>query len=274
MTTPSGVNLVLNMGLPASSRDIPTILEARGAWEMRLENNAPPSGAWQDYNAYFTHQLPAETGRHWVVAEVRDDAGNVAPAVSGQITLYHAGGYLMPMDILVDHSVFYSVSGVLSSGGFKDLDGNLTIHLHQGSLESYIPLELEEDEYGGFDASALSALLPAVCVNSDDQTYDPGALGGASWEKRFYGLDVLGQDDPQAREIAAIICDRIQAGVVIYDFNLGMPGNSGFPLPNQVLGTFPIRNLQNRKVLLPTYGSIHEHRRRITFEVHNIRKAF
>lgn len=275
MTTPSGVSITINGGIrPSTSQNVYVMVKARGAWEMRLENNAAPSGAWQDYDPQVLHALPSGYGTHWVVAEVRDDGGNAADLVSGVMDYWY-GPYGITFGQNVDTAMYYSVKGILESAGYVDASGNLDgVSFQLGEVESHLLYEYPEDTLatGTYD---LSVDLPAIILSNTTRTDDPGALGGASWEARYYQIEIFAETNQEAKELSEVICDKIKAPLNVYDYNLGFPeGNPSFPLPNQLIGAFPIRNLKSGKVLLPSYGSLTEHRRRINLEVHNMRKSY
>jgi hypothetical protein len=271
--TPSGEQLIINHGfLPVVSANLTVTLKARGAWQMRLASALPPEGAWKDYDCEFEYSLPPSGGTHWIFAQVIDDAGNQAPTVSGAVNLRMAG-VGVPLAVSVDNSVFYAVQQTLQGAGYVNDAGALTVGAYPQPIEDFIPLETEQSQFGGEVTSQLSINLPAVTVLNTDDNPSPGGLGGDCWERRSYEVSVYGASEPQSREIAAALNDGLRNGLTIYDNNFGSPGNPGFPQPYQVIGIFHVENLRDSRVLLPSYSAVDRNRRRLTFDVVNMRKS-
>jgi hypothetical protein len=282
MSAPTNLELLLNHGLsdsagyriPATTFNVPVIFKAKNAYEMRIGETNPPSGDWQDYSCMFFHDFVGPSGGTYTLyAQARSEVGESGVVVSDSIPIWGVANNI-PMSLLVDSSLYYYVEDILTSAGYIDSSGDLTINLIQEQLEYSIPAEVAEKIYGGEEVSTESVGIPAVAISSMTNKIRPGALGGASWERRFYNLDVYGTTEQESKEIAYIIEEKLNYGVPVYDYNMGFPGISGFPVPNQFLGVFHTENIQCDKVLLPSYSLLSINRRKIIFEIVNMRKTY
>lgn len=282
MSAPTNMELILQHGLsdngyrlPAMQFELNVTLKARGAYDMRIGVENPPSGAWQPYNPTFMYDFVGPSGGNYTLyAQTRSEALELSNVVSDTITIWGISNTI-PRSILVDSSVYYYVKDVLTSAGFVDASGALNINVIQEQLEQHIPQEVAEKLYDGEEVSNESIGLPAVCVTSMINDYKPAALGGSSWEHKMYHLDVYGTSEVESKEIASILEEKLLYGIPVYDYNMGaMPGISGFPLPDQLIGVFHTSDVRSSKLLTPSYSVLSMHRRKISFRVSNIRKTF
>lgn len=282
MSAPTNLELLLNNGLrdsvgnkvPSTTFEVPVLFKVRNAYDMRIGLENPPSGSWQAYNPSFFYDFVGPSGGNYTLyAQARSEALENSSVVSDTIQIWGSENRI-PKSMIVDTSVYYYISDVLKSFGYVDISGNLNINVIQESLEDNIPVEVAEKLYGGEEVSEDSIDLPAVAITSMSNKMSPGALGGASWEKRFYHIDVYGNSEQESKEIGYLLEEKLDYGIPVYDYNMGFPGISGFPLPNQFLGIFDTQNVQCNKVLLPSYSLLSLNRRKITFEVVNMRKTY
>lgn len=288
MPAPINLGIELNHGQnPAYGLTIPVLLEARGAYDMRLSDTALPSGTWQAYDPKIEWTFPGPSGGSFILAaQFRHDDGVESAFVSGSIDIF-AGKMGQPLDLMVDDSVFYTVKDILRGAGWIDENGADRVQVFSGGIEQFVPVEIEEGLDGGSSVPDLgdydldgdvtenvSAILPAIAILNNSDKYDPGAIGGADWEKRNYTIEVYGLTDGESREIAGHLSETLRRGLPVYDYGVMDPGISGFPLPSQYIGTFDVRSMSNSRVVLPSYSMLSANRRRLDFEIWNLRKSY
>lgn len=282
MAAPTNLELLLNNGIrdqngfkiPSYSFEVPTILKARDGYDMVLGLNNPPSGTWIPYNAQFTYDFIGPSGGEYTLyAKVRNSALEESSVVSDSVFIWGTEKRI-PLSINLDTSIYYQVKNILTAAGYVDISGVLNINVSQEDIESYIPVEVAEKIYDGEEYSAESLGLPVVLINNMNDKLSPGALGGANWETQYYNINIYGTSEYESKELSAVIREKLPYGIPVYDYSLGFPGISGFPLPNQFLGVFTTSDINSNKVMLPSYSVINNHRRVIKFNVKNMRKTY
>lgn len=174
------------------------------------------------------------------------------------------------LDLNVDRSVFYTIQDALLNEGFVDASGELIVGVYDGDI-IHLFTENVDEQYAGLVTASGSITLPAVSIEQDVSLTSPGAIGGVEWENRFYSVNVFGMNPSQSKEIAEVIMDTVASGIYVYDYDMGTPDASGFPLSGQFVERFDVRNRRNIRVPSTKLSILERGRREVTFEVVNLR---
>lgn len=161
-----------------------------------------------------------------------------------------------------DSAVYYNVVDALNAAGIPAsgvtiIDGDMIDHLVQQSEEGLLDLET-------FDQATI---LPAITIMDDGIIHTPGALGGATWANHSYTVSVYGKDQALSKLMAEAIVHRIKNRITVYDYTMGSPDASGFPLSGQLIGTFAVKNVRNIRPVMPSLSLLDSVRRDVSFDI-------
>ncbi len=164
-----------------------------------------------------------------------------------------------------DRAVYYAISGAMQENGFVNesgilpsiIDGDISFYLFNQAEERQIDVEIFDD----------ATILPAISIENDGERYVPGGLGGVSRNYVSYIISVYGRNPSESKDMSEAICQTIRKGIDVYDYTMCLPGESGFPLSGQLIGSFSVENLRNIRPAVPSLSLLDFVRRDVTFDI-------